>query len=143
MDDRRIHNAFDQLPVRVIERPTRHAECRFHLIGVTAAPERNADTPVEHPPHRQMDYTPVKTALCQLIELPDGIQILGKSGRLEFRVDTPQIVTVELGVGSHAPAQQSSAERTIAERRDLIGTTVSHALRLDDAVAYSVRTTQL
>jgi hypothetical protein len=64
----------------VIERPACNTERRLYLIGVTAAPERDADTLVEHPTHGQMDHPPVKTALCELIELPHGLEILRPIG---------------------------------------------------------------
>src|ERR1700686_1707298 len=97
-----------------IERPTGNTLGSLHLIGVTAAPERDADALVEHPTYRQIDNAPVEAVLCQLIELLDGVEILGKTRRLKFGVDAPQIVALECSVRVHAPAQQSSTERTIA-----------------------------
>src|ERR1019366_6778114 len=74
--DRCVDGAFDQRALGVIERPACNTERCPYLIGVTAAPERDADTLVEHPTHGQMDDPPVKTALCELIELPNGLEIL-------------------------------------------------------------------
>src|ERR1017187_4222589 len=91
IDDRRVHDAFNQFPIGAIERPARNIERRFYLIRVSAAPECDADTLVEHPTHRQMDHAPVKVALCEFIELPHGAEILGKAGRLELWIDAPQI----------------------------------------------------
>ncbi len=105
-----------------------------HLFGVAAAPERNADALVEHPTHRQMDHAPLEAALCELIELPHGLEILGETGRLELRIDAPQIVAVESRIRPHAPAQQPAAERPIAERHDVVGATVGQNLRLDGAL---------
>src|SRR6266404_351891 len=131
--DRRVHDTLDQIPLLAIERPARNTKRCLHLIGVTAAPERDADTLFEHPTHRQMDHAPVEAAPCELIELLHGLEILGKTGRLEFRVDAPQIVAVEGGVRTHAPAQQSSTECAIAERRDVVGTTVRQDVHLNGA----------
>ena len=89
---------------------------------------------IEHPTHRQVDHTPVEAALCELIELLDGLEILGESRRLKFWIDAPQIVTIERGVRPHASAQQSSTERAIAQRRDAVGAGIGQDLRLDGAL---------
>ena len=47
--DRLLDDLLDQHPVRTVERPARNTERRLYLRGVTAAPERNVDTLVEHP----------------------------------------------------------------------------------------------
>src|SRR5271168_3462729 len=41
IDDRRVHEAFDQLPIGAAERPAGNSERRLHLVGVAAAPERD------------------------------------------------------------------------------------------------------
>jgi hypothetical protein len=50
-----------------------------------------------------MNHAPLEVALCELIELPDSVKILRESGRLEFWVDSPEIIAVEAGVRPHAP----------------------------------------
>src|SRR6202035_3531117 len=82
--DRRVHDELDQRSMHRIERPTVNTERRLDLIGVTAAPERYADALVQHPTHRQMNHAPVEAALCELIELPNGVEILRKTRRLKF-----------------------------------------------------------
>src|SRR3984957_12716621 len=131
--DRHVHDEFNQRSMRGIERPTGNIERRLHLIGVTAAPQRDADALIEHPSHRQVDHAPVKAALCELIELPHGVEILCKTRRLKFGVDAPQIVTGESGVRAHAPAKQSSTECPITERHDVVGAAVGQNFRLNGA----------
>src|ERR1700689_3242558 len=135
-------DAIDTCPGCSIEGPAIHAERRLQLIGVTATPERGADALVEHPTHRQLNHASVEQALCELIELSDGVEILRKAGRLELRVDAPKVVAFEGGVGAHAAAQQSAAQCSVAQRRNVVGTTVGEYLRLDTALEHVVRRLQ-
>src|SRR5580704_16086002 len=134
IEDRRSHDAFDLLPVRTLQRPARDIERRLELLGATAAPERDADSLIEHPTHRQLNHTPAEAAPSELIELPHGIQILRKTRRLKLRIDAPQIVAVERAVEAHAPAEQASTQGSITESRDVIGASIRQNVRLNRAL---------
>src|ERR1700722_18637335 len=132
--DRRVHDAFDLLPVRTSQRPARDTQRGLELIRAAAAPQRDADALVEHPTHRQLNHMPAEAALSELIELPHGLEILRKTRRLKFRIDVPQIVTLERGVGSHATAEQASTQGAITERHDAIGAGIGQDVRLNGAL---------
>src|ERR1700722_3659543 len=132
--DRRVHDELDERSMHGIERPTVNPEGRLDLIRVTATPERDADALVEHPTHRQMNHAPAEAALREIVELPNGVEILRETRRLKFWVDAPQIVAVKSGVRLHASAQQSSTKRTIAERHDVVGATVRQYIGLAGAL---------
>src|SRR5580704_9677996 len=140
--DRRVHDALNQRTVSGIERPTRDLERRLQLIRVPAAPECNADALVQHPAHRQLDYATMETALRKFIKLLHCIEILRKARRLKLWIDAPQIVALEQGVRAHAPAQQAATERTIAQCRDTVGTTIRENLRFNAAFEQIVRRLQ-
>lgn len=57
------------------------------LRVVAGAPERDADSLIEHPPHGQMNHPPLGKPLCECIEPRDRGQILGEAGRLKLGVD--------------------------------------------------------
>jgi len=55
---------------------SRHTERSLHLVGVAGAPERHADALVEHPAYRQVNHASVEEISRELIELPNGCQVL-------------------------------------------------------------------
>jgi hypothetical protein len=96
--DHLAQDAIDSRPGGGVERPTCYTERSLQLIGVTAAPKCHADALVEHPAHGQVNHASVEVIPCELIELPNGCEVLCETGRLELRVESPQIVALEGGV---------------------------------------------
>src|SRR5579872_6710067 len=101
---------------------------------MTSSPEGHADALVEHPPHRQLNYTALEYPLCKLIELCHGAQILREARALELRIDSTQIIALEGTVGSHATTQESTAQSSVTEGRDLVGEGIRENLGLDAAL---------
>src|ERR1700687_2132856 len=122
--DRRGQNAIDPGPGRGIERPARKSERSAQLVGVTATPERHADTLVEHPTHCQLNHAPMEQALCELIELPNGVEILRVARRLQLRMNSPRISASDAAVRQHAAAQKPGTQRSVAEGRTVVRETV-------------------
>jgi NAD binding domain of 6-phosphogluconate dehydrogenase len=67
-----------------IERPTCHPHCCAQLLGLTPSPKGHADSPVEHPPHCQLNHASVVAALRQLIELSDALRYWANLGSWNF-----------------------------------------------------------
>src|ERR1700690_1299489 len=86
-----------------------------------------------------MDHPTEKAALCEFIELPNGVEILRKARRLKFGIDASQAVALESRVGAHAPRQQTPTQRPITELHDVVGAAVGQNFRLDRALEQVIR----
>jgi hypothetical protein len=83
---------------------------------MAAAAERNTDPLIEHPTHCQMNHAPVKAALSEFIELPNGVEVLGKVRRLEFESMRRRSSALNVVAGRMHPAsspRQSALEPNV------------------------------
>jgi hypothetical protein len=55
--------------------------------------------------------------LRELVEKPDGLQVLFESWWLEFRIGSARVVALEFGVEIHPAAEQSAADRAVCKYR--------------------------
>jgi hypothetical protein len=72
----------------------------------------------------------VAGSLGELIEQIHCFQVLAVTGFLKLRVDLSQIVPFECGFPRHFPRQQSSAQCSVGEHRDIVFVAIAQDILL-------------
>lgn len=75
----------------------------------------------------------------ELVEPLNGSEVLRVAGWLEFRVQLPEIIALESGIGPHPATEQAAAERTVAESHNSVRAAVGENLAFDVALEQIVR----
>ena len=85
------------------------------VARMSGTPQGDRWTLVEHPTYRKRQDRFTEALSGRLFEFVDRSEILGEACTLEFRIDLPQIIALELGISGHPPAEETTTERAVAQ----------------------------
>ncbi len=116
-----------------VEMPVEDAECGLELLRTFGAPERDTDAgPVEHPADGEFGDGFAEALAGKRVEPTNGVEILGKTRRLEFGVEAANVVEARLR--AETAAEQAAAKRAVADDGDVVLRAPREDFRVDGAL---------